>query len=147
MSRAFVKDPEPGEPRCPACGALGEPVGAPTLEAQLPPDARAPLGGAAWYCENPACPTAYFNAWGVSVPEAQLRSSTYPKNPERPICPCFGVSAADVLVDARQGRKDRVKDLVERSKGPEAKCVERCPDGKSCMTRVLRLFREAFEAP
>ena len=27
MSRAFMKDPEPGDPRCPGCEGLGEPVG------------------------------------------------------------------------------------------------------------------------
>ena len=146
MSRAFVKDPEPGEPRCPSCGSLGEAVGAPTLEAQIPPDARSLLGAAVFYCENPACRTAYFNAWGASVPDARLKSAAWPKNPDAPVCPCFGTTADEILADAREGRKERVKNLVERSKGPEARCVERCPDGKSCMPRVMRLFREAFEA-
>jgi hypothetical protein len=146
MSRAFMRDPEPGEPRCPSCGALGEPVGARTLEAQIPAAARAALGAAAFYCENPACRIAYFTAWGASVPDGPLNSPAYPKNPEAPVCPCFGIPAGEVLADAREGRKDRMKDLVERSKGPEARCIERCPDGKSCMPRVMRLFREAFEA-
>ena len=146
MSRAFLKDPEPADPRCPSCGSLGEAVGAPTLEAQISKEDRASLGTAAFYCEDSACRTAYFNAWGAAVPDSRLKTSAYPKNPEAPVCPCFGIPAADIQSDAREGRKDRMKDLVERSKGPEAKCATLCPDGKSCMPRVMRLFREAFEA-
>lgn len=145
MSRAFVRDPEPGEPLCPGCGTPGDEVGPPTIEAQLPPEARSALGGKAFYCVNPGCRTAYFNSWGAQVPDDRLASTAYPKDPGGPICPCFGIKAADVLVDAREGRKDRVRDLVERSRGPDARCAERCPDGRPCLPRVLRLFREAFE--
>lgn len=145
LSRAFVRDPEPGEPRCPGCGTPGDPVGPLTLEAQLPPAARSALGGAAFYCVSSACCTAYFDAWGGAVPADRLVSAAWPKDPQRPICPCFGITAAEVLADAREGRKERVRDLVERSKGPEARCAQRCPDGRPCLPRVLRLFRETFE--
>jgi hypothetical protein len=146
MSRAFVRDPEPGEPRCPGCGALGDAVGLPTLEAHLPPAARATLGAAACYCASPECRNAYFNAWGAVVPVDQLTGPAWPKDPNAPICPCFGLRAEDVVADAREGRKDRIKDLRDRSEGSEARCAERCPDGRSCLPRVLRLFRETFEA-
>jgi hypothetical protein len=146
MSRAFVRDPDPAEPRCPACGALGDPVGPATLEAQLPPELRATLGGPAFYCGSGDCRIAYFTAWGATADVDRLPSAVYPKDPDGPICPCFGLKAADVVADARDGRKDRVKDLVERSKGPDARCLERCPDGRPCLPRVLRLFRESFEA-
>jgi len=52
-----------------------------------------------------------------------------------------------VTADAREGRKDRVRDLVERAKGPQARCAERSPDGHPCIPRVLRLYREGFPAP
>lgn len=146
MSRAFIKDPEPGEPRCPGCGGLGDPVTPPTLEEHLPTADREPLGAAAFYCPDPRCRTAYYNAWAAAVPVERLKGPAWPKDPEAPICPCFGVRAADVLADARDGRKDRVKELVEKSKGPEARCLRACPDGVPCIPRVLRLFRETFEA-
>jgi len=146
MSRAFVREPESGEPRCPACGGLGEAVGQTTLKAHLPPDACSSLGEKAFYCDNPACPTAYFNGWGTSVPRERMTATAYPKDAAGPICPCFGIQAADVALDARDGRRERVRSLVERSRGPEARCTERCPDGKPCVPRVLRLFRETFEA-
>ena len=121
-------------------------MGSATLEAQLKPDARTALGANAFYCVNPGCPTGYFTSWGAAVPAASLSSPAYPKDPAGPICPCFGIHAADVAADARAGRKERVRDLMDRSKGPEARCAERCPDGRPCLTRVLRLFRETFDA-
>ena len=141
MSRAFVREAEPGEPRCPGCGALGVAVGLPTLEARLPAEARALLGAAAFYCEAAACGVAYFNAWGTRVPAPP---TAWPKDPEGLVCPCFGVKAAEVEADARDGRKDRVKALLERARSPEARCVERRPDGLSCIPQVMRLFREGF---
>jgi hypothetical protein len=95
---------------------------------------------------NPGCRTAYFNAWGARVPDDRLASPAYPKDPEKSICPCFGIRAAEIVADARDGRKERVRDLMERSQGPEARCAARCPDGRPCLPRVLRLFRETFEA-
>jgi hypothetical protein len=146
MSRAFVKDPEPGEPRCPGCGTPGDPVGAAVLEAHLPPDARAKLGNGASYCAGADCPVAYFDAWGVSVPRTSMTGTAWPKDPDGPACPCTGLRAADVVADAREGRKDRVKALLEKSSGPDARCGTLCPDGRPCVARVFRLFREAFEA-
>lgn len=146
MSRAFIRESEQAEPTCPGCGTPGDGVGPVTLAVHLPPDARAALGEKAYYCVNPGCPTAYFNGWGTAVASDRLITPAYPKNPEGPICPCFGLTADDVLADARDGRKERVRDLVERSKGPDARCLERCPDGRPCIPRVLRLFRETFEA-
>ena len=147
MSRAFIKEAEQADPRCPGCGALGEQVGPATLQAHLPADAVATLGDKALYCVNSECPTAYFNAWGAAVGRDRMTGTAYPKDPAAPICCCFGLTASDVITDARAGRKDRVKDLVERSKGPDASCVARCPDGQPCVTRVLQLFRENFSPP
>ena len=142
-----MKESEPGDLRCPGCGGPGEEVGRPTLEAQLDPEALAPLKGAAYYCADPACAVGYFGAWGAAVPREKLRSASYPKCPEGPICPCFGLTAAEVEADARDGRKDRVRALLERAKGPEARCAEKSPDGRGCATHVSRLFRDSFQAP
>lgn len=141
-----MKDPEPGDPRCPGCEGLGDPVGTATLDAHVPASMRATFRGSAFYCAAPSCRIGYFDAWGATVPADQLTGTAWPKDPEGPLCPCFGVKAADILADAREGRKDRVKDLVERSKGPDAHCVRQSPDGACCVPRVLRLFREAFDA-
>lgn len=141
-----MKDPEPGDPRCPGCEGLGEPVGTVTLDAHVPAALRATFRGSAFYCTAPSCRIGYFDAWGATVPADKLSGPAWPKEPDGPICRCFGVKPADVVTDAREGRKDRVKDLVERSKGPEAQCARLAPDGACCIPRVLRLFRETFEA-
>ena len=117
----------------------------PTLEAQLTAEARAPLGGQSFYCVNPACRMAYFNAWGAAVTADLLKSPAWPKHPDGPICPCFGITAEEIQADAREGKKERVRNLVEDAKGSEARCRERCPDGRPCLPRVLRLFRETME--
>ncbi len=147
MSRAFIREAEPTEPRCPGCDAPGEQVGPATLKAHLPLADSAALGERAFYCVASGCRTAYFNGWGVSVPADRMTATAYPKDPAGPLCPCFGVTVEEVLADARAGHKERVKDLMERSRGPEARCVERCPDGQPCLPRVLRLFRESFQTP
>lgn len=141
-----MKDPEPGDPRCPVCDGLGDPVGSATLDAHVPAELRTALGGAAFYCGAPSCRTGYFNAWGAAVPADRIVAPAWPKDPDGPICPCFGMKSAEVVSDAREGRKERIKDLVERSKGPDARCAASASDGVCCVAKVLRLFRETFDA-
>lgn len=138
MSRAFMKEADAAEPGCPACGAAGDPVGERTLEAFLTPELRAELGAKTLYCPAASCPVVYFNGWGATVKRDRVKA----KDPEGPICPCFGVRAGDVVADAQAGRKDRLKAWRGQAEGPEARCAERCPDGRPCAPRVLRLFRE-----
>jgi hypothetical protein len=72
--------------------------------------------------------------------------TSYPKDPEGPICPCFGLMVSDIVDDARVGSKDRIRNLATQAQGPKARCLEKCPDGATCVPRVLRLFRETFDA-
>ena len=81
------------------------------------------------------------------MPAERLTATAWPKDPGGPICSCSGITAADIKDDARQGDKKRVRDLMERSNDPNARCEERSPDGRPCIQQVLRLFRETFEAP
>jgi hypothetical protein len=145
VSRAFMKESEQSEPRCPGCQTLGDAVGLETLEAHVSPDDQRALGDKAFYCATSACATAYFNGWGTRVPRDRMVGTSYPKDPEGPICPCFGLRATDIIADARAGLKERVGDLRRRSEGPEARCSVRCPDGQCCIPRVFRLFRETYE--
>ena len=144
MSRAFIKEPDVPDPTCPECGAAGEAVGPTTMKAHLPPEDCTLLGDAAFYCSGDSCMTAYFTAWGSKVPAARMTGSAWPKDPDAPICNCFGMTAGEVIQDALDGQRDRVRDLMRRSEGPEARCRICAPDGVSCMKRVLRLFRENY---
>jgi hypothetical protein len=147
MSRAFMKEGEAPEPRCPACDAAGEPVGAPTLDAQVPPALRGLLGDKAYYCPTPTCRIGYFNGWGSTFPAEKLQNRTFPKDPDAPLCPCFLLSAADLIADAREGIKTRIQEIREEADAPDAKCPTLSPDGKSCATRAMQLFRDNFTAP
>ena len=120
MSRAFMKEEEAREPGCPSCGTPGAPVSSTTIEAQLSTADRAALEGRVFHCGAASCSTAYFTALGAAVPVARLASPAWPKSPDAPLCPCFGVRAEDLAADAREGRKDRIKSLRERAEGPEA---------------------------
>ncbi len=146
MSRAFMKEGDAPDPRCPSCGSSGEAVGGVTLEAQLLPADRKVLGDRAYYCPNPSCRTAYFSAWEAVVPEDRLKSRAWPKDPDAPICPCFSLKPTDVVEDARAGRKSRVLEIREESDAPDPRCLRLAPDGRCCMPQVMRLFRENFEA-
>jgi hypothetical protein len=139
-----MKEGEAPEPRCPSCDTLGDAVGPPTLVAQVPADLRGALGDRAYYCVNSACRTAYFNGWGTVVPAERIARPAFPKDPDGPLCPCFGVSPSQILSEAREGRKEGIRSLKARAEGPEARCAECSPDGRSCLPRALRLFREAF---
>jgi len=141
-----MKEGEEPEPRCPSCGTLGDAVGPSTLAIHVPAEFRTKLGDRAYYCVNPGCPNAYFNGWGTTVPAERMLGPAWPKDPEGPLCPCFGLSATEIVADAREGKKDRIRSLKERAEGPEARCAERSPDGHSCLPRALRLFRESFES-
>jgi hypothetical protein len=139
-----MKEGEAPEPRCPSCDTLGDEVGPPTLDAHVPTDLRPALGDRAYYCVNPGCRIAYFNGWGTAVPAQRINRPAYPKDPDGPLCACFGISANQILSEAREGKKDGIRSLKARAEGPEAHCAECSPDGRSCLPRALRLFREAF---
>jgi len=146
MSRAFMKEGDAPEPRCPTCQTPGESVGPSTLEAQLSPQDRKALGDRAYYCASPSCPTAYFSAWDAVVPLDRLKTRSWPKDPSAVLCSCFGLKAEDIVSDALSGKKARVQEIREEADAPDARCPRLSPDGRSCVAHVMRLFRENFQA-
>ena len=146
MNKAFVREPDEPDPRCPRCGVLGESVGRPTLAAHLPLEAVTQLGESACYCANPRCPVAYYDAAGAEVPLTLVREPAYPKDPDAPICSCFGLTAEQVERDARAGDPKRVRELIARAQGPEARCGTAAPGGRSCVGEVQKLFLKHFRA-
>ena len=147
MNKAFVREPEPTEPRCPApegCDGFGTPVTRRTLLAQLPQDTARSFSESAYYCPNPGCQVAYFDAWGTSVSKTALRSLTYPKSPTAPVCFCFGITAEQIRKEAEAGRKDRVRELLAKAESPAARCETESPSGASCVAEIRRLFLKHF---
>lgn len=142
MNKAFVREPEQGDPRCPGCDATGPVVGSATLEAHA---AGSNLSAPACYCESPNCSVAYFDRWGTTVAADRISGPAWPKLQDAPVCSCFGVTAAEIEADARAGRMERIRGLIERSRTPEAKCGVLAPSGRCCVPTLRRLFSEATE--
>ena len=147
MSKAFTRDPEAAEPRCPppeGCGSAGIPVTRKTLLAQLPESLARAFSESAYYCPNPRCIVAYFDAWGTQAPATALRRTSYPKSPAAPLCSCFGITASEIREDAEAGRKDRIRDRVVRAASDEARCETEAPCGSSCAVDARRIFLKHY---
>ena len=148
MSRAFVKEPETTGPSCPSppgCGGTGVPVSRVTLEARLRPDAAARFVDGGYFCPNPACEVAYFDAGRERALRDELVDPAWPKHPDAPLCACFRV-AQEVFEDfGRRGDRSAMRAFLERTVSPEARCVNCAADGRCCATEARRAFRRALE--
>lgn len=143
MNKAFIKEDDDKEPRCPApegCGGPGIVVPPETAAAQAPGTLLASFSREVLYCANPGCPTAYFDPWGASIPVTALTSVPYPKDPSAPLCACFGISPEDIIDDAERKDPSRIRDLIAKAEGPLASCATKTPDGQCCLPEARKLF-------
>ena len=62
------------------------------------------------------------------------------KNPAAPLCACFGLTYDDVAEDVGEGTPARIRELLAKSKSPEARCVAIAVDGRCCMPVVQELY-------
>ena len=53
---------------------------------------------------------------------------------------CFGLKYDDVEADVRDGKPTRIRELLAKSKTPEARCTALAADGQCCMGTVQELF-------
>jgi hypothetical protein len=148
MSRAFVKEPETSGPACPSppgCGGAGVPVSRVTLQARLRPEAAARFAGEAYFCPDPACEVAYFDAGRERATREELVAPVWPKQPGAPLCACFGVVRETLQDFGRRGDKAAMRAFLERAGSPEARCESRAADGHCCATEARRVFLRALE--
>jgi len=143
MNKAFTKEPEDQGDRCPSCGSAGQPVQQATLDAHLPPELRGEFANAAYFCPHAACPVAYFDQFERTVPADALVRPVYPKDPQAPICPCFGLTCEEIEADARDGVVARLRDHLRRAQSDEARCETLSPSGQPCTAAVQRHFMQA----
>lgn len=148
VSRAFVKEPETTGPSCPSppgCGGTGVPVSRVTLEARLRPEAAARFVDGGFFCPNPSCEVAYFDARRERALRDELVVPAWPKHPDAPLCACFRV-AAEVFEDlGRRGDRPAMRAFLARTVSPEARCVICAADGRCCATEARRVFLRTLE--
>lgn len=141
MNKAFIKEPEDtGQANCPRCGSLGVPVQQETMAAHVEPGALQNLAETGYFCSFARCDVVYFDHFERVVLMESLLKPVWPKDPEAPICGCFGLTRDDVEQDVLEGGVTRVRELLEKSKSSEANCLVNSPTGKSCMPEVQRYF-------
>jgi hypothetical protein len=141
MNKAFVREPESdGRQHCPRCGALGIPVGAAPLDKYIRSESRTKMREAAWFCNFPRCEVAYFNEFEEMVFVDELNTPVYPKDFDAPLCACFGLSYSDIEADVREGKPTRIRELLAKSKSPDARCQSLSAEGRSCIGAVQELY-------
>ena len=140
MNKAFVKEQDTTDGRCPRCGSPGVAVFRETLEAHVDPDVLRNLTDSAFFCGQPRCPVVYFDLFDRVLEEPAVKTPVYPKNPAAPLCSCFGLTCDDVEQDIRESGVARTRACIERAKSPAARCAIASPSGQSCIAEVQRYY-------
>jgi hypothetical protein len=141
MSKAFLREPDMDtQAFCPRCGALGTAVGEVTLRAHAKVEALGRLAPTGWFCGHPPCEVAYFDACGAWIGVVDLTEPATPKDPDAPLCACFGVGVADVAADVAEGTPTRIRALMARAQSPDARCAECAANGQCCLPEVRKLY-------
>jgi hypothetical protein len=142
MNKAFVREPDQIADYCPRCGSRGEPVGRETVQSHLPEGKAAVVADPANFCPSPRCDVAYFDAFERVILTRDLSKPVYPKDPDAPICACFGLTRRDIEQDIREGVVTRVRAILERAKSPEARCARLAANGQSCVAYVQKYYMQ-----
>jgi hypothetical protein len=146
VNKAFVREPDHTADYCPRCGVKGEPVGRETIQNYLPPEKWRSLADPANFCSSPACDVVYFDAFERVALVDDLTKPAYPKNPDAPICACFGLTRKDVEQDVEEGVVTRVKAIIEKAKSPDARCAQMAANGQSCIANVQKYYMQCRNA-
>jgi hypothetical protein len=146
MNKAFVREPDQTAEYCPRCGTQGEPVGRATLEAHLAPEQLGRVAQMANFCPNPRCEVAYFDGFERAVPAADLNEPVYPKDPNAPICACFGFTRDEIERDMDEGVATRTRALLEKAKGAESRCLRAAANGRPCVAYVQKYYMKCLQA-
>jgi hypothetical protein len=146
MNKAFVREPDQTVDLCPRCGSQGQPVVGATLQAHLPGELIKRVSDPANFCPSPQCDVVYFDAFERVVLTSELDRPVYPKDPDAPICACFGLTRDDIEQDVREGTVHRVKAILEKAQSSEARCVEAAANGRCCVAYVQKYYLQCRQA-
>jgi hypothetical protein len=141
MNKAFVREPDfERHTYCPKCGTISQHVWSGPLDHHVRPESRSKLGDDAWYCPNAHCEVAYFQPEGATIAVEELNDEVYPYDLDAPICACFGLTYDDVEADVAEGTPTRLRELLAKSKTPEARCAMLAVDGRCCLPVAQELY-------
>jgi hypothetical protein len=141
MNKAFLREPDDtGACRCPRCGSLGTGVERPTMAAHVAAEAVAHLAESAFFCPFARCEVVYFDVFERVATNESATHPIWPKDAEAPLCGCFELTRDDIEADLAEGTPRRVRELLAKSKSPEARCSVLSPSGQCCMSDVQRYY-------
>jgi hypothetical protein len=142
MNKAFVREPDGTIDYCPRCGSAGQPVGSETVEFYLSKEKQRRVADPANFCPSPRCDVVYFDAFERVILKSELHKPVYPKDPDAPICACFGLTRRDIEQDVSEGVVTRVKAIIEKAKSPEARCAQMAANGQCCVAYVQKYYMQ-----
>lgn len=145
MNKAFVREPDQTSEYCPLCGTQGETVGSETLEMHLSVEQRSRVSPRANFCPSPSCEVAYFDGFERVILVSDLSRAVYPKDPNAPICACFGLTREEIEQDVAEGVVTRTRAILEKAKSAEARCVRHAANGRSCMAYVQKYYMQCLQ--
>jgi len=140
MNKAFMREPDEVASRCPRCESIGQPVGPQTLNAQLTAEIRRNLAESAYFCPASQCDIVYFDDFSGTVTRSSFKNSIPVKDPDAPICSCFGLKRDDIEDDVAEGTVVRTKAAILKAQSQEARCTTLAPNGRSCVAEVQGYF-------
>ena len=146
MNKAFVREPEQLADYCPRCGSKGQQVGWETVLSYLPSGKQPIIADPANFCPAAQCDVVYFDTFERVLVTGDLSKPVYPKNPDAPICACFGLTRHDIEQDVREGVVTRVKTILEKANSPEACCSRAAANGQPCVAYVQKYYMECRKA-
>jgi hypothetical protein len=142
MNKAFVREPDQGVDYCPRCGSKGQEVRRETILSYLPAGQKPAVADPANFCPAPLCEVAYFDSFERVVLTGELNGPVYPKDPDAPLCACFGLTRQDIEQDVREGITARVKGIIEKAQLPEACCATMAANGQPCVAYLQKCYMQ-----
>ena len=136
MNKAFLREPEQVDSRCPGCQSVGHAVGPGTLNARLAADVRRTLAESGYFCPNTRCQVVYYDDFASVVKRDSVPGLIPIKDADAPLCACFGVTRSDVEADVEEGVVTRTRAAVLKAQSDQARCGTLAPNGRTCVPEV-----------
>jgi hypothetical protein len=142
MNKAFVRESDSNIEYCPLCGSVGQAVGSETIAFYLAKETTKKVADPANFCPTPSCDVVYFDAFERVIRTGDLARPVYPKDPDAPICACFGLTRHEIEQDVSEGVVTRVRAILEKAKSSEARCNLKAANGQCCDAYVQKYYMQ-----